>query len=69
MSTRLETKQPPEALSQYKSGMVIFFYLLTFLTGGFFLFVGNRLGFIVDVTAAVFYIAVAFLFYGISKGA
>jgi hypothetical protein len=43
--------------------------LLTFLTGGLFLFAGGRLGFVVDLTAAMFYIAVTVLFYALSKGA
>jgi len=69
MITSLATKQSPQASSRNKSGMVGIFYLLTFLTGGFFLFVGDRLGFVVDVTAATFYIAVTVLFYGVTKGA
>ena len=63
MRTSLATKQTPEASLGHKSGMVGIFYLLTFLTGGFFLFVGNRLGLVVDVAAAMFYIAVTVLFY------
>jgi len=69
MSTSLATKRISEVSSDLKAGMVIIFYLLTFLTGGFFLFVGDRLGFIVDLTAAMFYIAVTVLFYARSKGA
>jgi hypothetical protein len=49
--------------------MVGIFYLLTFLTGGFFLLVGNSFGFVVDVVTAMFYIAVTVLFYSVSKGA
>jgi hypothetical protein len=49
--------------------MVGVFYLLTFLTGGFFLSVGNSFGFVVDVIAAIFYIAVTVLFYSVSQGA
>jgi len=69
MRTSLATKRISEVSSDLKSGMVIIFYLLTFLTGGFFLLVGDRLGFIVDLTAAMFYIAVTVLFYARSKGA
>jgi len=69
MSTSLVTKRLPEVSSDHKAGMVAVFYLLTFLTGGFFLFVGGRLGLVVDLTAAVFYIAFAVLFYVLSKGA
>jgi hypothetical protein len=49
--------------------MIVVFYLLTFLAGGLFLFAGGRLGFLVDLTATVSYIAVAVLFYALSKGA
>lgn len=69
MNTSLATKRTPEASSRHTSGMVGIFYLLTFLTGGFFLFVGNSFGFVVDVVAAMFYIAVTVLFYSVSKGA
>jgi hypothetical protein len=67
MITNLATKPLPEVSSSLKAAMVIIFYLLTFLTGGFFLFVGDRLGFIVDLTAAMFYIALTVLFYAVSK--
>lgn len=69
MNTSLATKQTPEASSRNTSGMVGIFYLLTFLTGGFFLLGGNSFGFVVDVVAAMFYIAVTVLFYSVSKGA
>ena len=69
MSTTLTTKQVPEVSSRLKAGMVVIFYLLTFLTGGFFLFAGGRLGFVVKLTATVSYIAVTVLFYALSKGA
>ena len=52
-----------------KARMVGIFYLLTFLAGGLFLFAGDRLGFLIDLTAGVSYIAVAVLFYTITKGA
>jgi hypothetical protein len=48
--------------------MVVVFYLLTFLTGGFFLFAGGKLGLVVDLTATVSYIAVTVLFYALCKG-
>jgi hypothetical protein len=67
MSTSLATKQVPEMLSGLKARMVIIFYILTFLTGGFFLFVGNRLGLAANLSAAMFYIAATVLFYTRSK--
>jgi len=68
MNTSLATKPLPGVPSSHKSGMVVVFYLLTFLAGGFFLFVGGRLGVVVSVSAAILYIAVTVLFYAISKG-
>lgn len=67
MSIALTTKPLPEVSSRYKSEVVIIFYLLTFLTGGFFLFVGGRLGFVIDLTAAALYISVTVLFYAVTK--
>jgi hypothetical protein len=68
MNTSLATKSVPEVSSGLKAGMVIIFYLLTFLTGGFFLFVGGRLGFVITLSAAMFYIAVTVLFYARVRG-
>ena len=67
MSTTLATKHVTEG-SRIKGGIVAIFYLLTFLTGGFFLFAGGRLGFVVDLTATLSYIVVTVLFYALSKG-
>jgi hypothetical protein len=58
-----------KASSHLKGGIVALFYLLTFLTGGFFLLAGGRLGFVVNLTAAVSYISLTVLFYALSKGA
>ena len=69
MSTTLATKRLPEVSSGIKSAVVVVFYLLTFVTGGFFLFGGSRLGFVADLTAAGFYIVVTVLFYALNKGA
>jgi hypothetical protein len=67
MSTTLTTKQPSEVLSRHNAGVVVGFYLLTLLTGGFFLLFGGRLGLVVDLTATVSYIAVTMLFYALVK--
>ena len=69
MNTSPAAKPVPEVSSGFKARMVIFFYLLTFLTGGFFLLVGGRLGFVINLSAAMFYIAVTVLFYARSKRA
>ena len=69
MNIILTTKPLPQASSDFKSEVVIIFYLLTFLTGGFFLFVGGRLGLMIELTAAILYISVTVLFYALSKKA
>jgi len=69
MSTSLATKRLPEASSGIKAKVVIGFYLITFLMGGFFLFVGGRLGVGIDLTAAVFYMIVTVLFYVFNREA
>lgn len=67
MSTTFTTKPLPQMSSGFKSEVVVVFYLLTFLTGGFFLFVGGRLGFVIELTAAMLYISVTVLFYAMSR--
>ena len=69
MSITLTTKHVPEVSARSKTGTVVIFYVLTFLTGGFFLFAGGQLGLVVDLAATVTYIAVTVLFYALSKGA
>ena len=68
MST-LTTKPLPRVPTGFRSEVVVAFYLLTFLTGGFFLLVGGRLGFVIELTAAMLYISVTVLFYALSKRA
>ena len=51
----------------FKSEVVVAFYLITFLAGGFFLLVGSRLGFVIELIAAMLYISVTVLFYSLSK--
>jgi hypothetical protein len=62
-------KRVSEARSGVKAGMVVGFYLLTFVMSGLFLFVGGRLGFVVELTATLSYIVVTVLFYALSKNA
>ena len=68
MNISLATRRVPEVSCRLKSGMLVVFYLLTFLTGGFFLFAGSRLGLVVDLGAAMFYIVVTVVFYSLSTG-
>jgi hypothetical protein len=67
MSTTFTTKPLPQVTNGFKSELVAAFYLVTFLTGGFFLLVGNRLGLMLELTAAMLYISVTVLFYSLSK--
>ena len=69
MSTTLTTTTIPEKSPRLQARMVGAFYLLTFLMGGLFFFDGPNLGFIIDLTAAMFYIAATLLFYALNKEA
>jgi hypothetical protein len=68
MSASLPTKRASETSSRPTGGMVGVFYFLTFLMGGLFLSAGTKLGFAVELTAAMFCIAVTVVFYAVSKG-
>lgn len=69
MSTTLATKRLADGSSGPKATVVVGFYLITFMIGGFFLFIGGRLGMAVDLSATVFYIVVTILFYALNRGA
>jgi hypothetical protein len=56
-----------EASPRFKARIAGVSYLLTFLTGGFALFVRGRLGFAAGLIAGACYIAVTLLFYYIFK--
>ena len=51
MSTGVMTDRIAEASPRFKARIAGVFYLLTFLTGGFALFVRGRLGFAADLIA------------------
>ena len=67
MSTTFTTKPLPQPSTGFRSEVVVIFYLLTFLTGGFFLFIGGRLGSAIELIAAMLYISVTVLFYALSR--
>ena len=67
MSTTFTTKPLPQVPNGFRSEVVVAFYLITFLAGGFFLLVGSRLGLVIELTAAMLYISVTVLFYTLSK--
>ena len=69
MGAIITTRTVPEVSSRFRAKMVGAFYLLTFLTGGFFFLAGGKVGFVVDVTAAMFYVAATALFYAVNKKA
>ena len=52
-----------------RATVVVGFYLITFLIGGFFLFAGGSLRMSVYLTATAFYIVVTVLFYALNKDA
>lgn len=58
-----------EASSRFQGRIACIYYLLTIVTGIVILFIGGRLGFVLDIIAAAFYVAVTALFYALSKGA
>jgi len=67
MSTAVMTEQITEASPRFKARIAGVFYLLTFLTGGFALFVRGRLGSAAGLIAGGCYIAVTLLFYYMFK--
>jgi hypothetical protein len=69
MDTSLETKRLAGMSSGNKAKVVVGFYVITFLMGGFFLSVGDRLGMVVDLTATVLYMIVTVLFYALNRAA
>lgn len=69
MSTNPATKSVEDGSSRPKGGLIVVFYMLTFIMGGLFLFAGGKMGLAIDVTAATFYLVVTVLFYVLSRGA
>jgi len=52
-----------------RARFVVFYYLLTMLTGSFLLFFHGRLAFAADLIASLCYLAVTALFYDLSRPA
>jgi hypothetical protein len=69
MNPALMKQRIVEASPRFKARIAAAFYLLTILTGVVVLLVVGRLGFVVDVIATAFYIAVTALFYALTKEA
>ena len=67
MSTSEMKERMAEVSPRFKTRMVGVFYLITILTGGVVLFVHGRLGLLIDLIAAVCYIAVTALFYELNR--
>lgn len=66
MGAIITTRTVP-VLPRFRTKMAGMFYLLTFLVGGSFFLAGGKVGFVVDVTAAMFYIAATALFYAVNN--
>ena len=67
MSTTAMTGRVAEASPAFKARIAGVFYLLTFVTGIYALFVRSRLGFAAGLIAAACYIVVTLLFYHLFK--
>ena len=67
MSTAEMKGRIAEASPRFKTKITGLFYLVTILTGGVVLFVHGRLGLLIDLIAAVCYIAVTALFYELNR--
>ena len=68
MSTSEITLRIAQASPRFRARIAVAFYLLTIVTGVVVLVAGGRLGFVVDVIATVFYIAVTVLFHVLTRG-
>ncbi len=67
MGTAQITRRIAEGSSRLRSRLVIFYYLLTILTGAFVLFFHGQLAFAADLVVSVVYIGITALFYVLSK--
>jgi hypothetical protein len=67
MSTAELKERIAEASPSFKTRITGVFYLVTILTGGVVLFVHGRVGLVVDLIAAAWYIAVTALFYELNR--
>jgi hypothetical protein len=67
MNTAAMTERITEVSPRLKARIAGAFYLLTFLTGGFALFVRGSLGLVAGLIAGACYVAVTLLFYYIFK--
>ncbi len=68
MSTAEITRRIAQASPSFKAKIAVAFYLLTILAAATVFFLGAKLGFVVDVIATAFYVAVTLLFYVLTKG-
>ena len=67
MSAAVAMKRIVEASPRLKTRITVAFYLVTILMGGLVLLVPGRLALLVDLIATACYLAVAALFYDLSK--
>jgi hypothetical protein len=69
MNPAVMKERTAEASSALEATIACVYYLLTIVMGVVILYFGGRLGFVVDVIASAFYLAVTALFYALTKGA
>jgi len=67
MSTAEIARRIAQGSPRLRSRLVMFYYLLTILTGAFVLFFHGQLAFAADVVVSVFYIGITAVFYVLSK--
>ena len=67
MSTAEITRRIAGSSPRFKARIAVAFYLLTILAGVIVLFLGGRLGLVVDVVATAFYIGMTALFYVLTR--
>lgn len=67
MNRAITKERMAETSRRFQARLAYVYYLLTIVTGVAVLFLGSRLGFLVDVIASAFYVSVTALFYALTK--
>lgn len=69
MNRALTNGRIAETSPRFQARLAYIYYVLIIVTGLVILFFGSRLGFLIDVIATAFYLAVTALFYSLTKAA
>jgi len=64
---RAVTNQRIAEASRFQTGIACLYYLLIIITAVVILFLGSKLGFLVDLVASAFYVGVTALFYALTR--